>query len=145
MEGRSGQRGTEVEDEEEKEKGEEEREKKHMDTGSLALFIHMPSHQMVVCVHTPEMSQPNAPHSLQITATDNKQLFTCWMRAGDETKVFLLLQQMCFRTNTCFAQNSNIKKDDYFMYSCTYFFFLSSTDATFYRAEILVTVAPRSF
>lgn len=27
------------------------------------------------------------PGSLQITATDNKQLFTCWTRAGDETKV----------------------------------------------------------
>lgn len=40
------------------------------------------------CVHTPEMSQPNTPRSLQITATDNKQLFTCWMRVGVETKVF---------------------------------------------------------
>lgn len=47
----------------EKKRGERrERERKeHMDTGSLALSIHMPSHQMVVCVHTPEMSQPNAP------------------------------------------------------------------------------------
>lgn len=89
MEGRSGRQGTE--EEEEEEKGKRGERKEHMDTGSLVLSIHMPSHQMVVCVHTPEMSHPNAPHSLQITATDNKQLFTCWMRAGDETKVFLSL------------------------------------------------------
>lgn len=87
-----------------------------MDTGSLALAIHMPSHQMVVCVHTLEMSQPNAPHSLQITATDNKQLFACWMRVGDETKVFLSVQQMCCRANADFTQSSNIKKT-YLMYS----------------------------
>lgn len=52
------------------------------------------------CVHTPEMSQPNAPRSLQITATDNKQLFTCWTRVGVETKVFCqrskrAWEQMC--------------------------------------------------
>lgn len=28
------------------------------------------------------------PGSLQITAADNKQLFTCWKRAGVVTKVF---------------------------------------------------------
>lgn len=82
---------TEEEEEEEGGRGEREKRREHMDTGSLALAIHMPSHQMVVRVRTPEMSQPNAAHSLQITATDNKQLFTCWMRVGDETKVFLSL------------------------------------------------------
>lgn len=41
------------------------------------------------CVFTPwRCRNQTHPGSLQITATDNKQLFTCWTRAGDETKVF---------------------------------------------------------
>lgn len=47
-----------------KKRGKRRERKEHMDTGSLSLSIHMPSHQMVVCVHTPEMSQPNTPRSL---------------------------------------------------------------------------------
>lgn len=41
------------------------------------------------CVFTPRRCRNQThPAPFQITATDNKQLFTCWMRAGDETKVF---------------------------------------------------------
>lgn len=51
---------------EKKKKKKSERERSdHMNPGSLLLSTYMPSHQMAVCVHTPEMLQPNAPHSLQ--------------------------------------------------------------------------------
>lgn len=60
----SGQRGTE-EKEEEEEKGEISREReraetKHMDTGSLLLSIHMPSHQMV-CSHPGDVATKHTP------------------------------------------------------------------------------------
>ena len=55
-EGRSGQRGTE-----EEQQAEEEREKtEHMDTGSLALSVHMPSHQMV-CSHPGDVATKRTP------------------------------------------------------------------------------------
>lgn len=69
-EGRSGQPGTEDGEEGEKEEGEEgekgeteregQREVEHMDRGSLALSIHMPSHQMV-CSHPGDVATKRTP------------------------------------------------------------------------------------
>lgn len=87
------------------------------------------------CVFTPRRCHnQNAP--LQITATDNKQLFSRWMRAGDETKVFLSRWHMCLRTS--FAQRSHMKK-----IQAGYIFYLCFC-VTFRAAGILVTVSPRS-
>ena len=81
----------EEEEEEERgkrgERGSEKRAHGHRKSG--ALHSHAKSSDGGVCSHPGDVAtERSPPRSLQITATDNKQLFTCWMRVGDETKVF---------------------------------------------------------
>ena len=89
---REGQGEEEEEGEERGKRGERGSEKRaHGHRKSGALHSHAKSSDGGVCSHPGDVATEAPPppaHSLQITATDNKQLFTCWMRVGDETKVF---------------------------------------------------------
>ena len=87
-----GQRGGLVREGQKKKKkkkrkiGRERENKAHGRRKSGSLHSHAKSSDGVF---TPRRCRNQThPSSLHVAATDNKQLFTCWTRAGEETKVF---------------------------------------------------------
>lgn len=106
------------------EKGERNRAHGHRKSG--ALHSHAKSSDGVF---TPRRCRNQThPSSLQVTATNNKQLFTCWTRVGAETKVFCQCSK-CAVPNKCTVHSELIVSTD------TFIILIFPNDVTFYNGR----------
>lgn len=130
--GGSGQR--ETDEQEKEERGREKEPNGHGKSG--AFFISMPSHQTAACVHTPR--DVATKRTLQITATNNKQLFSARTRAGDEDKSLSVAAAHVLQS-TPFSKLQHQSDFHIMTFFFIYIWFYLCTHGTFQTSQILVT------